>query len=89
MKSVLVVDSSSEIRATLKNILTLNGYNVVAEASSDSEAIEKSEVYEPDIITKDITVLVMNDKNMINEISEFYNASNILVLLEKNKIFLI
>ena len=89
MKSVLVVDSSSEIRATLKNILTLNGYNVVAEASSDSEAIEKSEVYEPDIITKDITILVMNDKNMINEISEFYHASNILVLLEKNKIFLI
>ena len=89
MKSVLVVDSSSEIRATLKNILTLNGYNVVAEASSDSEAIEKSEVYEPDIITKDITVLVMNDKNMINEISEFYHASNILVLSEKNKIFLI
>ena len=89
MKSVLVVDSSSEIRATLKNILTLNGYNVVAESSSDSEAIEKSEVYEPDIITKDITVLVMNDKNMINEISEFYHASNVLVLLEKNKIFLI
>ena len=29
MKSVLVVDSSSEIRATLKDILILKGYNVV------------------------------------------------------------
>lgn len=89
MKSVLVVDSSSEIRATLKDILILKGYNVVGEASSTFEATEKSEVYKPDIITKDITLLVMNDKNIINEISEFYHSSNILVLLEKNKIFLI
>ena len=89
MKSVLVVDSSSNIRKILKYILIKNGYNVIAEASSNYEALEKAEFFKPDVITRDITIPVINNKELIENISKLYPDSNILILLEENKIFLI
>lgn len=89
MKSVLVVDSSSELRATLKDILTLNSYRVIGEAVDIEEAFEKSRFCKPDVIARDITVFLMKEEASFSEISKLHPDSNILILLEKSRIFLI
>lgn len=59
MKTVLVVDDSRFMRASLKNLLRKNGYEVVAEAENGEMAVEEYFKYKPDIVTMDITMPVM------------------------------
>jgi len=52
-KTVLIVDDSMFMRATIKNSLQPAGYEVVGEAANGEDAIELALSLKPDIITLD------------------------------------
>ncbi|MFS8580921.1 MAG: response regulator, partial [Novibacillus thermophilus] len=48
-KRVLIVDDAAFMRMMIKDILTKNGYEVVAEASDGAQAVEKYKEHNPDL----------------------------------------
>ncbi|KQX46968.1 MULTISPECIES: response regulator [unclassified Paenibacillus] len=56
MLRIMIVDDVSYMRLLLKTMLEASGYEVVAEAASGEEAIEKYAIYRPDLVTMDITM---------------------------------
>jgi two-component system chemotaxis response regulator CheY len=59
-KRIMITDDALFMRVTLKNILSNNGFEVVAEASNGLEAIELYKQFSPDIVTMDITMPEMD-----------------------------
>ena len=68
MKSILVVDDAAFMRLMLKDILSQNGYAVVAEACDGKEAIELYRKFKVDLVTMDITMPTMDGITAIKEI---------------------
>ena len=80
MKSVLLVDDSLFVRATLKNILLQNGYTIAGEAVDGYDAIEKYETCNPDMVVMDITMPFMNGIDASREILKAHPNANILIV---------
>ena len=57
---ILVVDDSLLLRNIIKNELSFEGYDIVAEAKDGEEAIAKYHENKPDLVTMDITMDGMN-----------------------------
>ncbi|GAB4247625.1 MAG: chemotaxis protein CheY [Ekhidna sp.] len=53
MKTVLIVDDSSYTRKIIKLALSKAGYEIIGEAETGEEAIDKAIELDPDIITLD------------------------------------
>lgn len=58
--NVMVVDDSAIMTLQLTKMLEVNGHKVVASAKSGQEAVGKYTIYNPDIVTMDITMPDMN-----------------------------
>jgi len=67
-KRVLIVDDAAFMRMMIKDILTKNGYEVVAEASDGAQAVEKYKEHNPDLVTMDITMPEMDGIAALKEI---------------------
>src|SRR5690606_41140665 len=59
---------SAFMRMMIKDILTKNGYEVVAEASDGAQAVEKYKEHNPDLVTMDITMPEMDGIAALKEI---------------------
>ena len=71
MSTVLVVDDSKTSRTMLRNILVANGYEVIGEAENGQEGYDKYCELEPDFVTLDITMPVMDGIETLVKIKEF------------------
>ncbi|MEZ3462112.1 MAG: response regulator [Lachnospiraceae bacterium] len=71
MPTVLVVDDSLLIRKVLIKLLSENGYQVVGEATNGREGVELYKELEPDIVTLDITMPVMDGITALKLIKEY------------------
>lgn len=69
-KSILVVDDAAFMRMMIKNILTKEGYNVVAEAENGKEAINLYSKLKPDLVTMDITMPEMDGIESVKAIRQ-------------------
>jgi len=58
--NVLIVDDAKFMRMTLKNMLNTSDYTVVGEAENGEQAIEEYRRLQPDLVTMDITMPVMD-----------------------------
>ena len=67
MRCALVVDDSKFMRTVVGNELRENGYEVV-EASNGKQALEAVEVHEPDVITMDVAMPVMDGIEAVERI---------------------
>jgi two-component system chemotaxis response regulator CheY len=56
MANVLIVDDASFMRAVLKKIVLQQGHQVIAEAASGDEAIDKYQQVKPDLVLLDIVM---------------------------------
>ncbi|MFP4271969.1 MAG: protein-glutamate methylesterase/protein-glutamine glutaminase [Halothiobacillaceae bacterium] len=66
---VLIVDDSAFFRKALKEVLTADGFlEVVGEAVNGREAIDKAARLEPDVITMDVEMPVMDGISAVREI---------------------
>ena len=50
---VMVVDDTNHVRRMLRSMLELDGFDVVADAGSGSEAVETVEKADPDVVVVD------------------------------------
>ena len=56
MARIMIVDDAAFMRMMVKDILTRNGYEVIAEAVNGNDAIAKYREIKPDLVTMDITM---------------------------------
>ncbi|MDR3145076.1 MAG: chemotaxis-specific protein-glutamate methyltransferase CheB [Treponema sp.] len=69
MLRVLIVDDSSLVRSILRDFLESSGkFRVAEEAANGREAVEKALSLNPDLVTMDIEMPVMNGLDAIGEI---------------------
>ncbi|KOO46603.1 response regulator [Priestia koreensis] len=78
-KRILVVDDAAFMRMMIKDILTKNGYEVVAEAADGAQAIEKYQEHNPDLVTMDITMPEMDGITALKEIKKMNPNAKIIM----------
>lgn len=76
---ILICDDAAFMRTQLKDILTQDGYKVVAEAQNGLEAIERYSEFKPDLVFMDITMPTMDGIDATRKIKEMDSHANIVV----------
>lgn len=78
-KRVLIVDDAAFMRMMLKDILTKNGYEVVAEANDGVQAVEMYKEHKPDLVTMDITMPEKDGIEALKEIRAIDEGANVIM----------
>ncbi|WP_433749762.1 response regulator [Falsibacillus pallidus] len=76
---ILIVDDAAFMRMMIKDILTKNGFEVVAEAADGSQAVEKYKELKPDLVTMDITMPEMDGITALKEIKKIDGSAKIIM----------
>ncbi len=79
MIKMLVVDDSLFMRQMLKNILPKDRFEVVGEASTGREALERYTELKPDLVTMDITMPDMDGIAAVKEILKLNSEAKIIM----------
>ena len=79
MAKILIVDDAAFMRMMIKNILTKNGYEVVAEAANGVEAVELYKSHQPDLVTMDITMPEMDGIEAVKQIKAVNPAAKVIM----------
>jgi len=90
MARILIADDSVVIRKTLKKILLKAGHQVVFEAENGYEAVEGYRKTQPEIVTMDITMPMMDGIDATEKIAMAYSDAKIVMISaldEKQKVF--
>ena len=77
---ILLVDDHALIRAGLANLLTQNNHEVVAEASTSSQASARINTHKPEIVLVDINLGTSSGIDLIKEMKKSGAASKFVVL---------
>ena len=78
-KTVLIVDDAPYMRSVLRDILTKEGYTVVAEATNGVSGIEKYNDTSPDIILLDIIMPEMDGMEFLRQVKKSENSRIVMV----------
>jgi two-component system chemotaxis response regulator CheY len=76
---VLVCDDAIFMRTMISDILTQAGFEVVGEAESGSQAVEKYRALKPDLVTMDIVMPDMGGIEAVREICKADPEARILM----------
>ncbi len=79
MIKMLVVDDSLFMRQMLKNILPKDRFEVIGEASTGREAIERYNELNPDLVTMDITMPDMDGIAAVKEILKINSEAKVIM----------
>ncbi len=80
MANILMVDDSRTSRRVLKDMLERNGHVVVGEAANGREGFESYGKLNPDIVTMDITMPVMDGIEGLKLIKKSYPESKVIMI---------
>lgn len=78
-KRILIVDDSMFMRNNIKRIIEQGGHVVCGEAANGHEAIAQYEILNPDIVTLDVTMPVMDGLETIKKLKALYPNANIIM----------
>jgi len=76
---ILIADDLSFIRLVQREALSSGGYQIVGEASTGREAVEKYAALKPDLIVLDITMPEMNGLAAMKRILEADPGARIII----------
>ena len=80
MIKTLIVDDSSLVRNIIRDFLVKDGsFAIVGEAENGREAVEAARNLNPDLITMDIEMPVMNGLDAIGEITKFMTTAIVVI----------
>ena len=79
MAKILIVDDAAFMRMMIRDILTKNGYEVVAEAANGVEAVELYKSHQPDLVTMDITMPEMDGIEAVKQIKAVNPAAKVIM----------
>ena len=88
MNTVLIVDDSKTSRYMIRHILVENCYELIGEAENGQEGFDKYCELEPDFVTLDITMPVMDGIETLVKIKEYDEEAKIIMVTasgQKNK----
>lgn len=80
MAKILIVDDSRTSRRMLKNILIKNGHEVIGEAENGQLGYEKFIELDPDIVTLDITMPVLDGLGTLEKIMTLNSNANVIMV---------
>ena len=80
MRTVLIVDDIPYVRKTLKQILSARGFKVIGEAENGEIAVSLYEELQPDVITMDLVMPVMNGVDATKRILNINPDARIVIL---------
>lgn len=80
MAKVLIVDDSRTSRKVLKNILAAHDFEVVGEGTNGEEGVKLYKELNPDIVTLDITMPVMDGVSALKEIMAFDKNAKVVMV---------
>lgn len=76
---VMVVDDAAFMRMMIKDILSKNGFEIVAEAENGAVAVEKWKELRPDLTTMDITMPEMDGIAAVKEIKKIDPGAKVIM----------
>ncbi|MDD3627721.1 MAG: response regulator [bacterium] len=76
---ILIADDAIFMRMMIKDILTKNGYEIVGEAGTGTEAVLKFQQLKPDLVTMDIVMPEMGGIEAVKSIIKIDPSANILM----------
>ena len=79
MARILVADDASFMRQMIREIVELEGHEVVAEASDGIEAIDQFKNHHPDIVTMDIVMPRRSGIDAVKAILEFDPTARVVM----------
>ena len=80
MKTVLIVDDIPYVRKTLKQILSARGFKVVGEAENGEIAVQLYQELQPEIITMDLVMPLVNGVEATRRILAINPDARIVIL---------
>ncbi len=78
-KNILICDDAAFMRMMIKDILTKNGYTVVAEAENGLKAVEKYNESQPDLVLMDITMPEMDGIQALKKIKSMDSSAKVIM----------
>ncbi len=85
MANILIVDDSTMARRNLAIILKQAGHSIIAEAANGIQAFAEYEKHNPDLVTMDITMPVMNGIDSTKKILKSYPNAVIIIVSALNQ----
>ncbi|MDQ0207961.1 response regulator [Alkalicoccobacillus murimartini] len=79
MASILIVDDAAFMRMMIKDILVNAGYDVVGEAENGVKAVEQYQKLQPDLVTMDITMPILDGIQALKQIKEKDPSANVIM----------
>ena len=76
---ILIVDDAAFMRMMIKDILTKNDYEVVAEAENGLKAIEKYKELTPDLVLMDITMPELDGIQAVKQIKAYDPGAKVIM----------
>jgi len=76
---VMIVDDAAFMRMMIKDILSKNGFDIVAEAADGVQAVEKYKESSPDLVTMDITMPEMDGIAALKEIKKINPSAKVIM----------
>lgn len=80
MINILIVDDSSIIRKIFSEHIERMGYKVVGVAKDGKEAIKMYEELNPDLVTMDITMPIMNGIDALKAIKRKFSDAKVIMI---------
>ena len=79
MATVLLADDLAFIKMVQKDVLEVNGYQVIGDAKDGVEVIEKYKQLHPDVVVMDITMPKMDGLNALKAIKNVDPAARVII----------
>lgn len=79
MATVLLADDLAFIKMVQKDVLEVNGYQVIGDAKDGVEVIEKYKQLHPDVVVMDITMPKMDGLNALKAIKNIDPAARVII----------
>lgn len=78
-RTVLICDDAIFMRTMVGDILTQAGYEIVGEAETGTQAVERYKQLRPDLVTMDIVMPEMGGIDAVREITQHDPSAKILM----------